>query len=275
MVLGDPVAQVRAPEVFNSLFGAHGIDAVLVPAHVRPVQLLSFMREVMTAKNVQGFWLTVPHKAAAMPLLDRCDRLGTAAGAVNAVRRNTDGSVEGALLDGIGFVRALDVHGVRVRGARVLVFGAGGAGTAIALSLAERGPSVLAIYDAVRERAEQAVRCVQLSSDTAVRALDGPDVGGFDLVVHCTPMGLDQADPLPFDVDGLAAHASVVDILMKCEPTKLLRACAQRGIAAFPGDHMLLQQVPEYLDFFGYDTLAAQLRKEPAALSSLMHRSPH
>ena len=107
LILGDPVAQVRAPEVFNHLFERHGIDAVLVPANVAPADFARFVPSALKARNVDGLWLAIPHKTAMVNLLDRCDRLGRTAGAVNAARRNPDGSLEGALFDGVGFVKAL------------------------------------------------------------------------------------------------------------------------------------------------------------------------
>ena len=107
MILGDPVAQVRAPELFNHLFARHGVNAVLVPAQVAPADFPAFVRQVFRARNIDGLWLAIPHKSAMLPLLDRCDRLGSVAQAVNAVRRNADGTIEGGLFDGVGFVKEI------------------------------------------------------------------------------------------------------------------------------------------------------------------------
>jgi len=54
LILGDPVAQVRAPEAFNHLFAAHGIDAVLVPANVPAAELDGFVSHVLKARNIDG-----------------------------------------------------------------------------------------------------------------------------------------------------------------------------------------------------------------------------
>ena len=64
MVLGDPVSQVKAPGIFNAIFQRHGVDAVLVPAKVPPSQLAGFVRHVMAAANIDGLWVTIPHKPA-------------------------------------------------------------------------------------------------------------------------------------------------------------------------------------------------------------------
>ena len=257
MILGDPVAQVRAPELFNALFRRHGVNAVLVPAHVAPANFAPFVSNTLKARNIDGLWLTIPHKGAALALLDRCDRLGRIAQAVNAVRRNADGTLEGALFDGVGFVAALDRFGIPMRGARVLLVGVGGAGVAIAASLAERGVAELALFD---RRAEPCAAALASLGEAwpalRLRAAPSADPAGFDIVINATPLGLDAADPMPFDPHRLDANATVVDILMKNQPTPLLRACEARGVRAFPGYEMMIQQASEYLAFFGLHELA-------------------
>lgn len=270
LVLGDPVGQVRAPEVFNALFERHGVNAVLVPAQVAPADLPGFVRHVLRAGNIDGLWLTIPHKTPVIPLLDNCDALALAAGAVNAVRRTPDGRLEGALFDGLGFAKALGVFGVPVAGQRVLLVGAGGAGQAIAIALAVRGAAEVALADVMPGRADAVVRQLSTSGLPSLRAAASADPAGYDLVVNCTPLGLRGDDPLPFAPERLDAGASVVDILMKNQPTPLLRACRARGIAAFPGYEMMLQQVPEYLSFFGFDAIARAVAEEPQSLTDLI-----
>lgn len=270
LILGDPVAQVRAPELFNHLFRTHGIDAVLVPAHVRPADMERFVRNVVAAGNIDGLWLAIPHKTGMVDLLDRCDRLGRVAGAVNAARRNPDGSLEGALFDGIGFVKALDHFGIPMAGRDALVVGVGGGGVAIAASLAERGVRRLALYDNVPGRTAAVAARLQAEFGVPVVALAEPDPAGFDIVVNSTPLGLQSGDPLPFDVARCEPHAAVIDILMKNQPTPLLRACRARGLACHPGYEMLVQQIPEYLAFFGYQALARQVQADATELRALL-----
>jgi shikimate dehydrogenase len=262
LVLGHPVGQVRAPEVFNPLFKAHGVDAVLVPADVAPTRLEGFVRGVMAAGNLDGLWLTIPHKTAVMALLDHTDPLGTRAGAVNAVRRRPDGSLEGGLFDGLGLVKALDHLAVATAGRRVLLVGTGGAGMAIAASLAERALAALTLFDAVPGRAAALADRLQPHAACPVTAATDAEVAGHDVVIHATPLGLNADDPLPFDVGRLDAQATVIDILMKPQATPLQRACADRGIACHPGFEMLAQQVPDYLRFFGYPDIATAVQAD-------------
>ncbi|HEY6087660.1 MAG TPA: shikimate dehydrogenase [Burkholderiaceae bacterium] len=271
MILGDPIAQVRAPEQFNHLFARHGIDAVMVPARVAPRDLASFVGQIFKAENFAGLLLTIPHKAAMLPLLDRCDRFGTLAQAVNAVRRNADGAIEGALLDGIGFVKALDQFGIRQRGSTVLLVGVGGGGIAIAASLAERGVARLALYDPDTARCVAAAAMLKGAWPAlVVEIAASADPAGFDCVINASPLGLKADDPLPFDPARLYPGAAVVDILMKNQPTPLLRACHARGVKAHPGFEMLIQQTPEYMDFFGLHPLARTVAEDSSELRRLM-----
>lgn len=269
LILGDPVAQVRAPEVFNLLFRRHGVDAVLVPAQVGSADLAGFVRQAFKARNIDGLWLAIPHKAPMVQLLDECDRFGRIAGAVNAVRRRLDGRIEGGLFDGVGFVKALDQFGIEPRNRTALVVGVGGGGVAIAVSLAARGVSRLGLYDPAPGRAAEVAQRLHAEFGTDAIARPDADPVGFDLVVNASPVGLQRDDPPPFDPARLHAGAAVVDIVMKNQPTALLRACHARGIPAHPGFEMLVQQVPEYLSFFGYDTMARSVAADASELRAL------
>lgn len=274
-ILGDPVAQVRAPEVYNPLFRDHGIDAVLVPLKLPAAALPGFLQHGMAAENIVGFWATMPHKPALAQLLQPRDPVAQVAGAVNAVRRAPDGSLEAALFDGIGFVKGLDHFGIPVAGRRVLVVGAGGGGHAVAAALAQRGPGVLAIHNRTRERAASLVqRLNTLVPGAAAVVADSSDPAGYDLVVNCTSQGLKPEDALPFDPQRVERTAAVVDIIMSREPTPLLRACRARGIRAEAGFEMLVQQVPEYLRFFGFDALALKLQGDLGGVRALLVPKP-
>lgn len=258
LVVGDPVTQVVAPRLFNAVFQQCALDAVLVPAQVSAADFEPFVRQVLRAPNIGGLWITIPHKPASARLVDSCTRLASLAGSVNAIRREADGRLGGALFDGEGFVKAVRHFGFTTLGRSALVVGAGGAGAAIAASLLEAGVSQLALHDLGDQASALAAR-LRADSSCPVQVLDRPDPSGFDLVVNATPLGLNPSDPLPFEVAALSPGALVVDILMKREPTPLLEACGARGVRALPGFEMLIQQVPEYLAYFGFDEAAASL----------------
>ena len=138
-IVGDPIAQVRSPEVFTERFAAAALDAVLVPAHV-PAGPLRRDRPgaAWQLRNLDGLLVTVPFKAR---MLRFAQRSGPAARSIGASTRCGAKRTEpgrGDMFDGAGFVRGVERKGQRLRGRRVALFGAGGAGSAIACALAER-----------------------------------------------------------------------------------------------------------------------------------------
>jgi shikimate dehydrogenase len=218
-----------------------------------------------------GLWATIPHKSALLALLTHCDRRGQLAQAVNAVRRHADGTLEGALFDGLGFVKSLDGWGVPCNGARALVVGMGGAGTAIAVSLAERGVAELSLYGLDAGAVQTVATRIGLAfPDVRVQLADDADPGGQDIVINATPLGLRSGDPFAFDPARLKRGAAVVDILMKNQPTPLLQACAAQGARTFPGFEMMIRQAPEYLDFFGLHELARVIESDASEVRRLI-----
>jgi shikimate dehydrogenase len=264
-VVADPVAQVKAPEAANRLLARAGVDAVVVPARVSDSHLRGFVREALALPNARGLFVSIPHKTRLVNIVDRLDGEACAAGAVNAVRRGADGAIEGALFDGAGFLGALRHLDVALAGARALLVGAGGAGLAIAAALAQVPLAELQVHDRdARRAATLAARAGARAGFPVSVAAHGSDPAGFQLVIQATPLGLQPGDPLPLDAQRLDASASLMDILMTPAPTPLVRAARQRGVRAHMGHEMLVQQLPEYLGYFGFTELARVLRAEHA-----------
>ncbi len=268
LIAGDPVDQVRAPEVFNLIFQKLGIDAVLVPVHVSASDIETFVRSSFLAKNVKGVFLAIPHKTLLLNLLSRCNDHGRVAGAVNGIKQNAGGDFEGGLFDGKGFVASLDYFKIAYQGMRILVIGAGGGASALAAALAISGDSVpaeIALYDLDHGKAKDVAARIMSSllvNNVQVHAVSSSDPDGYDLVVNASPLGMRSMDPLPCDVSRIKRDAAVVDILMKNQPTPFLQAARARGISAQPGFEMLIQQAPDYLDFFGYSEAANAVRND-------------
>lgn len=283
LILGDPVEQVRAPEAFNLIFARFGIDAVLVPVHVRPADLPAFVRAAFAAPNIKGMWVTIPHKTAIMAMLADCSELARVACAVNAIRRNADASLAGGLFDGEGFVAALDHARIEWTAKRALILGAGGAAAAIAASLAlgSAACAAVSLYDPVPGKAVAVAARIQKVGRAAVRAVAGNDPQGYDLVINASPLGLGEADPLPCDVSRMAHDAALVDILMKNQPTPLVRAARARGLVAQPGFEMMIQQAHLYLEFFGFHEAARAVKQDAGFIRELISpgqepgESPH
>ncbi|MET9499685.1 ThiF family adenylyltransferase [Streptomyces sp. NPDC006552] len=249
-VLGDPVAQVQAPTLMNPVLTELGIDAVVVPVHVRPRDLESVVRGLQRVANLDGMFVTVPHKAAVASLADRCGPAVSVVGSANVLRREADGAWLAENFDGSGFVAGLTGAGHTPEGARAVLVGAGGAGSAIAAALLAAGVDRLTLHDTDTARLTALAARLDAHWPGRVRTQAAPRLDGADLAVNATPLGLRADDPLPFPLDGLPPGCVVADIIMKPRETRLLREAAARGHRIHHGIHMLEGQLSSYRAFF-------------------------
>jgi shikimate dehydrogenase len=180
------------------------------------------------------------------------------AGACNAVRRDASGRLVGDLFDGEGFVRGVRRKGVEPRGARVLVVGAGGVGSAIAASFAAAGVAALSLFDLRAESAEGLAARLREHYPAVEVHTSSNDPAGHDIVVNATPLGMDLGDPLPLDVARLAPTTFVGEVVMRQQMTAFLQAAQARGCRFQVGTDMLFEQIPAYLEFFGLPTTTAE-----------------
>ncbi len=250
-IIGDPIAHVRTPLVFNAFFEAHGLDAVCVPLHIRPQDLEAAISGLRGIANLDGFIVTAPHKAHMAALVDHLEGDGALVGAVNTVRRAADGSLSGTMLDGHGFVTGLARAGHVVAGRSVYVAGAGGAASALAFALAGAGISRLTLFNRTPERGQVLLARVRAAYPHLETALGTRDPRGHHLAVNATPLGLEPGDPFSFDVERLDPSTLVAEVLMKPETTTLLTAAAARGCPTHQGKHMLDGQRDLMMAYFG------------------------
>jgi shikimate dehydrogenase len=209
----------------------------------------------------------MPHKVSVVDLLDEVSPAVRVAGACNAVRREADGRLVGDLFDGEGFVRGVRRKGVELRGARVLIVGAGGVGSAIAASFAGAGVAALALHDLRADVVESlAARLRQHYPAIEVRT-GSDDPAGQDIVVNATPMGMEPGDPLPLDVSRLAPSTFVGEVVMRQAMTAFLQAAQARGCRFQIGTDMLFEQIPAYLEFFGFPTTTAEVLRGVAKIA--------
>jgi shikimate dehydrogenase len=188
------------------------------------------------------------------------------AGSCNAVKRLPDGRLLGDMFDGEGFVRGLRRKGLQLRGAKALVVGSGGVGSAIAASLAGSGIAALAVYDVQAEAAEALAGRLRTHYPAVTVSTGSKDPAGFDLVVNATPLGMNAGDPLPVDMDRLDARSFVGEVVMKTEMTAFLAAAKARGCRVQVGADMLFEMIPAYLEFFGFPTTTAETLRSVARL---------
>ena len=249
-IIGDPIQQVRSPEVMTARFRKAGRNAVLVPMHVSPKRFDATLRGLKALVNLDGLIVTVPYKVRILAHVDRLLPTGAAVGAVNAMRREKDGSWTGDMFDGRGLVRGLREAGHAVAGRKVMQLGAGGAGSAVAFALAEAGVAALTLFDLDAKKAESlAARVAAAYPSVAVRAA-APTLGACDILVNATPVGMAPGDGLPAELGRLDPALLVVDVVMKPPLTPLLSHAQACGCATMGGQAMLEGQADEVARFF-------------------------
>ena len=260
--LGYPTEAFKAPMIYNPWFDHAGIDAVVIPMGVKVDDYAAFLRPLFTMTNLRGALVTMPHKVSTVAMLDEVTPTARIAGACNAILKRPDGSLLGDMFDGAGFVRGVARKGKVLAGARALVVGAGGVGSAIAASLAAAGIAGIGLFDAHGTAADAlGNRLKEHYPKLAVRT-GSSDPEGYDVVVNATPLGMKPGDPLPVDVAKIAPNTFVGEVVMKEEYTPFLRAAMEKGCPIQVGTDMLFEQIPAYLEFFGFkSTTPEQLRE--------------
>jgi len=250
--LGYPTESFRAPMIYNPYFEKHGIDAIVVPMGCKPEDYEDFLKLIFRLSNIHGALVTMPHKVTTMAFLDEASTTAQVAGSCNAIRLAPDGRLIGDMFDGEGFVRGVLRKGRKLSGKKVLVVGAGGAGSAIAASLAKAEVAELSLFDGYEPSMQGlAVRLRQAYPDLIVNT-GSNDPAGYDLVVNATPLGMKAGDPLPMDVSRIDPSTFVGEVVMKTEITPFLAAARERGCRFQVGTDMLFEQIPAYLEFFGF-----------------------
>ena len=262
--LGFPTDAFVSPLIYNPYFEQAGIDAVLVPMGCRPEHLSGCLAAVFRLTNIRGALITMPHKVTTVALLDEASPAVRIAGSCNAVRRAADGRLQGDLFDGEGFVRALRAKGCRLERARALVAGAGGVGSAIIASLAAAGAKSITVCDPRAEAVRALADRLATHYPDVVLAIGDGDPAACDIVVNATPLGMSGSDPMPIDVARIAPGAFVGDVVMTGGTTPFLTAAQARGCRVQPGIDMLFEQIPLYLEFFGFPTTTPEHLREIA-----------
>lgn len=249
-VIGDPIAHSKSPTIHNHWLQRAHIAAEYRASHVKSEDLERFFEERRRDRLWRGCNVTIPHKQAVMPLLDRIDSAAARIGAVNTVRPE-DGRLVGYNTDYIGFLEPLlpllrQSHLFRM--ARII--GAGGAARAVALALHDQGfTNVIVARDvekarALREAFEPDERLIApLASFAAPTDFPFDDREGIlDLVVNTTSLGMKGQPPLLLDFSHVPPGAVVYDIVYAPLETPLLAEAKARGLATIDGLHMLIGQ---------------------------------
>lgn len=254
-LIADPVRQARSPGMANALLEERGRhDAfVLVPLQVPAGALEAVVGGLRQIGNFAGALVSMPHKAAIVPLVDELTPEAALVGAVNVVRRAPDGRLHGTIMDGEGFVAGLRAAKHEVRATACLLVGAGGAASAVAFALARHGCASLAIVNRTASRAaDLASRVGAAFPAMAVRLGDAPDAR-YDIAINATSLGMHIRDELPMSRDVVERAALVAECVVAPEMTALLALAASSGRAIHTGVPMLEAQMSLMLEFMGVE----------------------
>lgn len=248
-IIGDPIVQVGSPRLYTERFRAAGRNAILVPFHVLPDRFDETVRGLKALANLDGLVITVPYKARILPFVDRLMATGEKVGAINVMRRERDGRWTGDMFDGRGLAAAVRRAGHRLEGRRVMLIGAGGVGSAIAVALADAGAASITISDVAPVRAKAlADRIARLFP--ACRAASGtPTAEDYDMIVNASPVGMAAGAGMPAPLGPLNPATVAFDVVVKAEPTPFMRHARSFGCPTFGGYAMMETQVDEAIAF--------------------------
>jgi shikimate dehydrogenase len=251
-VIGHPIGHSRSPLIHGAWIAEHGLDGSYDRIDVAPGELAGFLDRVR-AGDYAGGNVTVPHKEAALRLVDEASETASAMGAVNTIWRE-GGRLHGDNTDAAGFLAHLDmsVPGWAGQVRTALILGAGGAARAIGYGLKARGLGRIILVNRSAARARE----LALALGSPLDARDWSErhdlVAEADLIVNTTALGMKGQPPLELDLAGLRPGTIVDDIVYVPLRTALLDEAERRGGVIVDGLGMLLHQaVPGFTRWFG------------------------
>jgi shikimate dehydrogenase len=243
-IVGHPIEQVRSPEIITAELKRRGHDAVLVPMHVLPDDFDDVLPRILRMQNLGGLVFTIPYKARAVALASELGQQARTLGVINALGRTRDGRWRGDIFDGLGCVEAFRRRGIPLAGKRVMLLGAGGAGSAIAGAVAAERPASLAIYDV------DATRARALAQKIGATQVQAASIENVDVLMNATPVGMLDDATLPIAAETLPRELVVFDAIVKPERTPLLALAQACGCVTVRGREMMLGQIARMVDFF-------------------------
>jgi len=269
-IVGHPIEQVRSPEMFTAEFARRGHDGILLPFHVLPADFDTVVPALMRMPNLDGLIFTLPYKQRATALAAAIGPNARVVGAVNALARR-GGSWSAEMFDGVGCVEGFRRRGLTFAAKRVMLIGAGGAGSAIAVAIAHEAPAAIRLFDLDDARVGTLAAKVR-SVDARIRVVTGaPRHEGFDVLLNASPVGMLDDPRLPIEAKRFDPSLVVFDAIVKPETTPLLALAEACGCTVVRGREMMRGQITRMTDFFG---IAAGEADPVHARPSLMPRTP-
>ena len=250
-IIGHPIEQVRSPEMFTAEFVRRNAHALLIPMHVRPEDFAASMQQLLRLQNFDGFVFTIPFKQQAVAFADSLGDQAKIVGAINALARR-DGAWVGDIFDGLGCVEGIRRRGYALRDQRLMLIGAGGAGSAIGVAAAYEAPRSIRLFDPDTKRADDLAAKIRRVDPGIVVTIGPPVIDGIDVLLNASPVGMLGDTRVPVDVSTISPDVIVFDAIVKPEMTGLLATAHRRGCRIVMGREMMRGQMSRMVDFFGY-----------------------
>jgi shikimate dehydrogenase len=252
-VMGDPVMHSRSPKLHNYWLAKYGLAGTYVPLAITAERLRAALR-ALPALGFAGCNLTIPHKEAALDIVDKLDPLARRIGAVNCVVVAPDGSLEGRNHDGFGYIESVREAQPQWRAdtGPIVVIGAGGGARAVLIGLVDQGAREIRLVNRTLARGKALAQDLggpigALRWEEREAALEGAA-----MLINATNQGMLGEPPLDIALDRLPASALVSDIVYIPRETALLAAARRRGNPTVNGLGMLLHQArPAFHAWFG------------------------
>ena len=241
-VLGHPINHSFSPVMHMASFRSIGFDGEYTRLDVPP-EMLGDALKALSAEGFSGVNLTIPHKQLALPMMDALTPEAQRLGAVNTVRFEEGGKLSGHNTDGPGFLAAAKATlGFDPAGRRVAVVGCGGAGRAVAITLAHAGAQV-GLLDIDRDRAEALAEEIRGSGREAA-VIDRAQIRDADLIAQCSPSGLAIFPEPAVRADEMRPGQCLYDIVIPPgDPvTPTMKEARTLGIPCANGVRMLVEQ---------------------------------
>ncbi len=240
-MIGTPIIQVISPLLYNRYFAEHSIDAVMIAMDVPTDRVTAHFTHMRAISNFGGCIVTIPHKHAVVDCMDDISQRAKDLLSVNVVRVE-HGRLIGDMVDGLGFMVAVNMHGLSLRGKRAAIIGGGGAGAAIAQAIANSGAAEIAIEEIRTERHGILERVVKNTNPDMNISFELTSLEGFDVVVNATPVGMNDDPNVPFPTDTLCRPTLVADVVTNPKVTPWLAAGLKKGCEVQYGAEMAYGQ---------------------------------
>ena len=249
-IVGDPIEQVRSPEMVTWEMQKRDHNAVLIPMHIARDEFDTVMPQIMRMRNLDGLIFTIPFKAQAIALAKTLGPQASQIGAINALKKHSNGAWSGEIFDGIGCVEAFKQRGITLQDKRLQLIGLGGAGSAICVALAYEKPKLLRLFDINAQTTERMAKMVNTISPQTVVEVGLPLAEGIDILLNASPVGMLSDARLPLAVEQFKKELIVFDAIVMPENTPLLSLAQDCGCQVVRGREMMLGQISKIVDYF-------------------------